>query len=216
MSPTNRLLERRYLAHPVEIRASGSGSNAIGGYAAMFNKFSQNLGGYVEQVDPGAFRDLTGSSDVVCLFNHGADQIVGRTGVNLTLTVDDEGLDYECQTFADDPTAVALVAKIRNRLVQQSSFAFYTLEDDWSLTPQGFPLRTLLRAQLVDVSPVTSPAYMDTTTGLRSLAECRGLDFAAVLAAAGRDELRGLMEKREEQAPAAPGPTPRPRIRRIQ
>lgn len=214
-----RTLERRYAAQPVQVRAGGDGSVSIGGYAAVYNKYSQNLGGYVEQVDPGAFRDLD-ALDVVCLFNHDDSAVLGRTGVNLTLTSDAAGLDYTCRMFTDDPTAMAIAAKIRNGLVRQSSFGFYATEDEWTLTEQGFPLRTVLRATLVDVSPVTRPAYLDATTGLRSLAECRGLDLAAVLAAAQRNELRGLMdgdadpEQREVRAPAEPGPDPRPRLRR--
>lgn len=213
---TTKLLERRHSANLVEVRASASGGNTIGGYAAVFGKYSQNLGGYVEAIDPGAFRDMP-TSEVVCLFNHDDDMILGRTGVNLTLATDATGLDYRCETFADDPTAAAVVAKVRNGLIKYSSFGFYCLDEEWSLTDQGFPLRTVLRASLVDVSPVTRPAYTDTTTGLRSLAEHRGLDLAAVLAAAGRDELRGLIEeKREEPAQGDPCPAPRPRSLRAQ
>jgi phage head maturation protease len=55
--------------------------------------------------------------------------------------------------------------------LRYSSFAFHTLEDEWSVTEQGFPLRTLLNVQLIDVAPVNSPAYLDTSTGIRSLAQ---------------------------------------------
>jgi HK97 family phage prohead protease len=205
-----KTLERRYWTQPVEVRAGTGSGDVIAGYAAVFNRYSQNLGGYVEQIDPVCFdRDLDGT-DILCLFNHDMDDVLGRTGVNLEVEVDGTGLAYRCATFADDVAAQSVVAKVRNRLVTQSSFGFYCLEDDWSLTDQGFPLRTVLRAVLVDVSPVTRPAYVDTTTGLRSLSEKRGLDLAAVVAAAERNALKELLgeESRQAEAPAAPGPTP--------
>jgi HK97 family phage prohead protease len=202
---TTKTLERRYWTQPVEWRAgSDATGDVIGGYAAVFNKLSQNLGGFVEQIDPGAFtRFLAGSDiDVVCLFNHKDSLVLGRSGVNLELVADDVGLDYRCATFADDPTAVSTAAKVRHGLVQHSSFGFYCDEDAWSTTEQGFTLRTVLHARLVDVSPVTRPAYLDSTTGLRSLAESRGLDLAAVLAAAERNVLREFLD--EEQIEVEP------------
>ena len=54
-----------------------------------------------------------------------------------------------------------------------SSFAFRTIEDEWGVTEQGFPLRTLLAVQLVDVAPVNSPAYLDTSVAARSLEASR-------------------------------------------
>ncbi|MCU1590034.1 MAG: peptidase [Frankiales bacterium] len=209
-----KTLERRFWTQPVEIRAGADGTaDAIGGYAAVFNKLSQNLGGFVEEIDPGAFtRDLEGT-DVVCLFNHDENLVVGRTGVNLVLQVDDTGLDYRCVPYLDDPTAVSLVSKVRNGLVTQSSFGFYCDEDDWGWTEQGFPLRRVLRARLADVSPVTRPAYLDATTGLRSLSEARGLDLAAVVAAAGTNTLGELLgEQRSEAPPATPDVPARRRL----
>ena len=77
--------------------------------------------------------------------------------------------------------------------VQHSSFAFRTIADEWGFTEQGFPLRTLLEIQLVDVAPVVNPAYLDTTSGLRTLAEARHLDEATVLAAAREERLAEII-----------------------
>ena len=43
---------------PVELRESPSGGRVLAGYAAVFNRYSQNLGGFVEQVDPADGLDL--------------------------------------------------------------------------------------------------------------------------------------------------------------
>jgi hypothetical protein len=67
-------------------------------------------------------------------------------------------------------------------------------ESDWSLTPDGFPLRTVLGMSLVDVAPVDDPAYYDTSTGLRSLAEARSLDVAEVEQLARENRLTELIK----------------------
>lgn len=48
-------LERRFTRLPVETRAARGESRTIGGYAAVFNRNSENLGGFVEVVDARAF-----------------------------------------------------------------------------------------------------------------------------------------------------------------
>ena len=51
--------ETRFLRRPeavAELRAKGDGKlPAIAGYAAVFGQYSQNLGGFVEMIAPGAF-----------------------------------------------------------------------------------------------------------------------------------------------------------------
>ena len=74
--------------------------------------------------------------------------------------------------------------------VRKSSFAFRTIEDEWGTTDQQFPMRTLLRVQLVDVAPVNTPAYPDSSAGLRSLARHMGAPIEEVRALAEEDELR--------------------------
>jgi len=128
--------------------------------------------------------------------------LLGRTASGtLDLRDSEDGLDYEVRlpdaTYARDLAALAERGDVRN-----SSFAFRLMPggDEWGLTDQGSPLRTLLRGggALVDVAPVVSPAYPDATSGLRSLAEQRGLDLDTVTAAAAA---HGLGELLRSQAP---------------
>ena len=53
--------------------------------------------------------------------------------------------------------------------VTQSSFGFYCIDDTWE-DRNGKLIRTVLKAMLFDVSPVTFPAYPDATAGTRDLA----------------------------------------------
>jgi hypothetical protein len=123
---------------------------------------------------------------VLARYNHDDNMLLGTSGAGtLRLGIDDVGLDYQ----VDLPQSRGDVYELVQRGdVRQSSFAFVAFEDDWATSDQGFPLRTLVSGRLMDVSPVNTPAYEDTSVGLRSLAE----RFSAPL-----DEVRKLAEKNE-------------------
>lgn len=198
-------IETRYTSGAVALRVEPDGTK-LGGYALKFNKLSQNLGGFVERIAPGALtKTMRDAGDVLCRFQHADEYLLGRTlAGTLRLTVDDVGLLYEVD-LPDTSYARDLAALAKRGDVQHSSFAFRTMDDDWSLTEQGFPMRTVLEMQLVDTAPVVQPAYLDTTSGLRSLAESRHLDFESVRVAADSGRLAELL--RAEQHPTAPSDT---------
>ena len=76
MTPT---IERRTLVEPVEFRSEG-GKLVAHGYAYVFGKRSQNLGGFVEQVAPGFGKKSLQEQDVRALFNHDPNFLLGRMG----------------------------------------------------------------------------------------------------------------------------------------
>lgn len=184
--------ERRYTSVPVELRASGG--HSIGGYAAVFNRLSENLGGFVEQVNPSAFNKSRGDDwpGVVARFDHENAFLLGTTAARtLRLSIDDTGLMYE----VDPPKARQDIVELVERGdVRRSSFAFRVPNggDEWGLSDQNYPLRTLTSVQLVDVAPVVSPAYADTSAGLRSLAAAKGVEYDDVRTLALDNELRKL------------------------
>lgn len=198
-----RDLELRHIPRPVEFRASDTGLGVLTGYAAVFNRYSQNLGGFVEQVDPGAFSKSLGDGvPVFARFNHEDNFLLGTTEAEtLRLFVDGTGLAYEIDL--PDTTAGRDVKALAQRGdLRYSSFAFRTAMggDSWDFTPEGYPLRTLTGVQLVDVAPVTNPAYRDTTTGLRSLATHLHVGIDRVKEAAEKDELRSLLTTKDSGA----------------
>ena len=166
-----REIEIRTAALTVELRAADNGAGVLTGYAAVFNRLSQNLGGFVEQVDPAAFtRSLADEVPVMARGNHDDAHLLGTTWAGtLRLSVDNIGLRYEVD-LPDTTSGRDFKALAERGDIKWSSFAFRTIEDDWSVTEQGFPLRTLRAVQLVDVAPVNSPAYLDTSVAARSLA----------------------------------------------
>lgn len=186
--------ERRFTRGLVEVREdTGQERRTIGGYAAKFNKLSRNLGGFVERIDPGFFAKSAGDGwpEVMARYNHDDNMLLGTSEAGtLRLAVDGTGLDYQ----VDLPAARGDVHELVSRGdVRRSSFAFYTFEDDWGMTEQDFPVRTLLSGQLVDVAPVNRPAYLDTSTGLRSLAERAGAALEEVRAAAEVGDLKRFL-----------------------
>ncbi len=200
-----RELEVRNHSGAVEFRATDKGG-VLTGYAAVFNRFSQNLGGFVEQVDPRAFnKTLSDAGPVFARFNHEDNYLLGTTEANtLRLSVDGTGLRYEIDL--PDTTAgrdVRVLAKRGD--LSKSSFAFRTMPegDEWGYTPDGFLLRTLTEVELVDVAPVVNPAYRDTSTGLRSLANHFKLDLEQVKQEAKSGNLRSLLQAKEDSAPTA-------------
>ena len=201
-------IERRFTVVTVEARAAGDGRPArIGGYAAKFNIYSRNLGGFVEQVNPTFFNKSRGDGwpDVLARFNHDDSQLLGTTmGRTLSLAVDNVGLSYEVEP---PPSMRHVVELVERGDVQKSSFAFRTLEDDWTTTEDGGPLRSLVTGVLVDVAPVVLPAYVDTSAGLRSLAQKFGADLEEVRSLAEAGELRRFFTRTDNN-----GPAPKPRM----
>lgn len=199
--------ERRFTLLPVEARAR-EGRRSIGGYAAVWNRFSQNLGGFVERYDPAFFNKSRGDGfpEVICRYNHDDNMLLGSTrGRTLQLSLDDLGLDYEVVPPESRRDILELVERGD---ISKSSCAFRTIEDDWGMSEQGFPLRTLLSGQLIDTAPVTQPAYLDTTAGLRSLAVKVEADLEEVRSLAAQNELRKFFVRTD-------GPQPKPPKRRL-
>ena len=196
-------IERRTATEGVELREEGDPLPAIG-YASVFDSLSQNLGGFVERVAPGAFRSTLNQADVRALFNHEPDHLLGRSGNGtLRLSEDERGLRYE----GDLPATTLgrdVAELLRRGDLYGSSFGFRTISDSWSETNDGYPLRTLNEVALRDVGPVSFNAYLDASASLRSLAEDRGLDISVLIEAAEANNLRDLSFPTDDQEPGEP------------
>lgn len=206
--------ESRFWRVPAaEVRDAGDGASTLSGYGALFLRYSQNLGGFVEQIAHGAFDDVLSRSgaNVQGLVNHDPNWLLADTeSGTLRLAADPTGLAYEMDLDMSDPDAVRAMAKVRTRKMRGSSFSFTIPPggDEWTLTEQGFPLRTIRAVSgLYDVGPVGTPAYLGTeddglSVALRSLAEARNLNLGTVIDLARKNELRSAVEG-EPPAPAS-------------
>jgi HK97 family phage prohead protease len=139
------------------------------GYASVFNVWSEDLGGFRERFLPGAFTNVLKDADVRALINHNPTLILGRTKANtLSLRQDDTGLWMEV-TLPDTQYARDLAESVKRGDIDQMSFAFSVLKDDWMYADDGTVRRTVIELDsLDDVSPVTYPAYPQTSVSARS------------------------------------------------
>jgi HK97 family phage prohead protease len=167
-------IERRIVDAGLEVRGEDEKRTLVG-YAAKFNVRSEDLGGFVESIAPGAFdRAISEGHDVRALWNHNPDVVLGRTKAGtLRLSVDEVGLRIETD-LPDTQAARDLRVSVARGDVSQMSFGFRTKGDEWR-TEDGVPYRTLTDLDLYDVSPVTYPAYPQTEVSVRALDQAREL-----------------------------------------
>lgn len=198
-------MELRTIQTPVTLRnEDNEESRTIEGYALKFNTRSEPLAGnyFIETLDRSCLDD-TDMSNVVVTFNHDQSNVLGRTGVNLDLYVDDTGLRFKANlpntTLAND-----VLENIRAGIVSQCSFAF-TLPDDsnadeWKrVNDDGVQFERTIRKidKLYDVSVVTTPAYSDTNVSVdaRSMDKVKELQtdsLNSVREQQRKDDLRKL------------------------
>lgn len=182
-----------YGAAAPEIRSS-DGKSVIAGYASVFNKRSRNLGSFIETVDNRAFdtSKSQGWPGAIARFNHDDRMLLGTVqGKTLTLWTDATGLAYEVDPPA---TRADVVELIQRGDVTSSSFAFRTISDDWGMSADApYPHRTLLEVELIDVAPVTTPAYPDATAALR--ATNGAIESLAKRFDASPEEMRSLLDR---------------------
>ena len=168
-------LERRAL-EAVELRAESPGNDdempALVGHAAVFDRLSEDLGGFRERVAPGAFAATLAEDDIRALINHRNEYVLGRNRADtLRLAEDDEGLSVRIEP-PETSYARDLVASIERGDISGMSIGFRTIADEWNME-DGEPVRTLKAVRLYDVSPVTFPAYPATDMALRALTAFR-------------------------------------------
>lgn len=164
----------------VEWRQAENGRSddwTLSGHAAVFGRMSDDLGGFREILEPGAFRSaLRAQPDVRLLFGHNSDTLIplARTkSGTLELREDTTGLHVWAKvaptTFANDMR----IAMQRGDL-DQMSFAFSIADggDDWNVDDDDAVVRTIRQdgvSALYDVSVVTYPAYPQTDASIREL-----------------------------------------------
>lgn len=164
-------IERRILAGPsLRKMETDKDSRKVVGYGAVFNSSSEVMwGSFVEEVHSSAF-DEADMSDVRALFNHNDNKILARSPGTLSLTIDEVGLRYEFE-MPDTSYGNDLLESMRRGDITQSSFGFTVEQDEWidRSKDELLPLRRIKKiGRVFDVSPVTYPAYPETTSEVRS------------------------------------------------
>jgi HK97 family phage prohead protease len=178
--------ETRAFDGSFEVRKADDGKMTIRGMAAVYNTSSEKMWNFYERIMPGAFDEVLGN-DVRGLFNHDPNFILGRTKAGtLRLEATPEGLAYEID-LPDTTAARDLMTSIDRGDVTQSSFAFVVGREKWVVEGDDEYREIEKVSRLYDVSPVTYPAYPDTSVAKRSYEQWK-----------------------EEHTPPAPEPEPTP------
>jgi HK97 family phage prohead protease len=148
-----------------EVRAEGDGMSFTG-YASVFNSPSEDLGGFVEYVAPGAFkRSLQSRNEVKLLWNHDSGEpLASLRGGTMQLVEDSRGLKVTA-SLPNTTRGRDIAELLRTKVIDSMSFGFNVIKDSWASDGKT---RTLESVRLFEVSIVSFPAYEATTAQVRS------------------------------------------------
>jgi HK97 family phage prohead protease len=166
-------MELRYLpAGAVELRERAGRLPTIRGLAIIYNSLSSEITHagrtFREVVRPGAFStSIASGAEILARFQHG--EIIGRTSdKSLRLMPSASGIRYEVDPY-DSADGRNAVDQIRSGKIRGSSFGMIVGPggDTWRNESGGL-VREIHSARLIEVSPVTSPAYRATDVAILS------------------------------------------------
>jgi HK97 family phage prohead protease len=216
-----KIEHRLYTLTGVEVRdadAGGEGGSLqLVGYASVFDVGYDMWGGppwpgWTEYVKPGAFkRTLANGADVQLLLNHTGLPLARTKSETLSLSEDATGLAVDARLEPTDPDVLRMVPKMKRGDLDEMSFAFRIIEDQWfnedgeerDASDTDAVVRHLLEVSIHkgDVSVVNYGANDSTST------ELLAFDRALVELRAGRtldDETRAAVATRLGLAPETP------------
>ncbi len=158
-----------------EVRLLDDGDGPkIQGYAAVFDKWSPDYGGFREKIRPGAFKATLAarSSDVVALFNHDVNFVLGRQKAGtMELEEDGKGLRF---TVRPPESRADVIEAVKRGDVRGASFSFTVRKNgDTQTFTDKMVERQLLAVDLYDVGPVTFPFYPSTKVAVRMVKHWR-------------------------------------------
>ncbi|PAD73677.1 HK97 family phage prohead protease [Paenibacillus campinasensis] len=149
-----------------EVRKVDGEPTKIVGYAVRWDQLSHPIFGmFQERFKRGAFTASLINPDVYASWQHDSREVLGRTPNTLALIEDDIGLRYE---ITPPSWAEKHIETIERGDVRGSSFIFRSVVEEWDETNSDMPIRSIIEAELFEVSPVTTPAYPQSSVGIRS------------------------------------------------
>ncbi len=137
------------------------------GYVVKWDRRSELLWDeFVEQFSPHAFKDsLASGTDIRALFEHDYKALLGRTqSGTLILSEDDTGLRFEL-TPPDTQIGRDVLVSVERGDISGMSFGFRAISDHWDINQVPY-LRTVLVAELAEITVTSMPAYRDSDVKL--------------------------------------------------
>lgn len=159
--------QTRSLMTDLSTRSEDDGKRIIEGYFAVFNNETELWAGAKEEVDSNAF-DNTMGNDIRALINHDTSLVLGRNkSGTLNLKVDGHGLWGEIDVNEKDQDAVNLHERVKRGDVNQCSFGFNILDEEFINNDDGSVKWIIKEVDLHEVSVCTFPAYEATSIQAR-------------------------------------------------
>jgi len=203
-------------ASGLELRdLDGAGGPRITGHAAVYDVETELFPGFREVVRPGAFaKSLRRGEEVQALWNHNPLYLLGSslkaTGEgSLRVREDDHGLFFSLDPLNTPTVEDLVIAPLRAGILRGASFGFKATRAPQT-TRGNHVLREIREADLVDVSPVSQPAYPEASLMLN---DSRSQAFAAALEARGvsRADLISILSELPASPPSPIGNRATPR-----
>jgi HK97 family phage major capsid protein len=153
-------------------------------------------GHFMERNAPGAFKKTFAENMPKIMFNHGKDPQLGNQLIAEPREVgeDEQGGYYRAELLDGVPP---LIVDGLKRGLYGSSHTFGVVREDFvarpkksDYNPNGLPERTILEARVMELGPVTWPAYAGSVAGVRSMTD----EFALTRLADDPDHLRDLAD----------------------
>lgn len=139
----------------------------IEGYFAVFNSIYEIFDGMTESIAPGAFTNTLGG-DVRALIDHDTRLVLGRSKAHtLELRQDERGLWGSVLINPNDQDAMNLYSRVERGDVDQCSFGFEIVNEEFEVRENGDYHWTIKEVNLFEVSVVTFPAYEETNVSAR-------------------------------------------------
>lgn len=160
-----------YLNTDFKVRSDGEDDKKlyIEGYFIRYNEEINLFDNVFEEINPDAVAKSLENSDIRALFNHNSEIVLGRTGnQTLELLSDDEGLFGRIEINPNDKQAMDILARIERQDINACSFGFQILDEEIEERSDGSYKFTVKDMNLLEVSPVTFPAYPTTSISARS------------------------------------------------
>jgi HK97 family phage prohead protease len=153
----------------LEVRATPDGGAILEGYATVYD-YAYSIGdvergGFMETIMRGAAAKSAGEADVRLLINHEGIPLARTRSGTMTLESDDIGLRVTAELDPMNPLSASLRSAMERGDMDQMSFAFRVLRDEWN---SDYSERKIYELKLFDVSMVTYPANPATVAKVRS------------------------------------------------
>lgn len=164
--------EVRIYSNIFEIREKDDGKREIEGYALEWEQLSEELGWwftYREKFKKGAFRDYLKDkdTDTKLLLGHNINQVLARSKYDtIELKEDNTGLWFRAD-LPDNTIGKDTLESVRRKDIDGVSVGFVVKKQEWDETDDDDVKRTIIQADLPEISLTAWPAYNSSSVDTR-------------------------------------------------